>query len=538
MDNLPNSASTANSKVVVDGWIGGVSPLNAQPLAPVQASNPASIREIVAKARAAQTEWEKRPVAERARLVKRAGQHLMSHAAEVSAVLHTELGKTITETYAVDLGSTPEVFRYYTRHAAGMLKSEAVHFNPVMFPRKRARVDRMPHGVVALLTPWNYPVSIPVHNLVPALIAGNAVVMKPSEHAARTGEVLWRLLAAHLPEGLLGLVQGDAVAGEALIRAGVDHVIFVGGTAGGRAVAHTAADSLTPVALELGGNDAAIVLEDADLDRAAHGIAWAGFLNAGQSCAGVERVYVVKAVAEEFTTRLAMIARNLRPGDDAANLGSADIGPMSTARQLQTVKSHVDGAISAGAKVIVGGEAGAYQHFYPPTVLTGVNSTMRIMSEETFGPVIPIQVVENEAEAIAEANRGEFGLTGSVWTRNFERGEQVARQLRVGVATVNNHMFSGADPRAPWAGRGLSGYGVQNSKLALYSLTRPRLVAVDRHRTPRELWWFPYDKSLLDLGRGLLATNGRFRDGPGRWLLAYARMLRGVAVRLWWQRKP
>jgi acyl-CoA reductase-like NAD-dependent aldehyde dehydrogenase len=523
--------------IIIDGWIGGTSPFDGSPLARVRASSETEIRAVVEQARASQAEWAGRSVAERARIVKRAGQHLMSHADEVAQVLHTELGKPLTETYAVDLGSAPEVFRYYVRHAARLLRSEKVHFNPIMFPRKRAVVDRVPHGVVALLTPWNYPISIPLHNLVPALLAGNAVILKPSEYACRSGAILHRLLAEKLPAGLFGLVQGDGVAGEALIRTGVDHLVFVGGVVGGRAVARTAADNLTPVALELGGNDAAIVLEDADLDRAAHGIAWAGFLNAGQSCAGVERIYVVEAVAAPFTAKLAAIAQKLRLGDDAAQPGRVDLGPLSTDHQLNVVKRHVEEALARGATLHWGGESALAGRFYRPTILTGVNSEMEVMQAETFGPVVPIQVVANEAEAIREANRGNYGLTGSVWTRDLKRGERVARQLQVGVATVNNHMFSGAAPQAPWAGRGLSGYGVQNSKLALYSLTRPRLVAVDAHRTPRELWWFPYDQALLDLGRGMLATRGRFLDYPRRWLLSYLRMLRGVAMRLIIQRK-
>ncbi len=523
--------------IVENGWIGGTSPFDGCPLEPVRASTQAEIQATVERARVAQLDWQARPIAERARVLKRAGQHFMSHADELSAILHAELGKPIAETYAVDMGSAPEVFRYYVRHSARLLKSEPVHFNPVMFPRKRATVDRLPHGVVALLTPWNYPVSIPLHNLVPALIAGNAVVLKPSEYAARSGALLHRLLAEALPDGLLGLVQGDRVAGESLIRANVDHVVFVGGTVGGRAVARAAADQLIPVSLELGGKDAAIVLEDADLDRAAHGIAWAAFVNAGQSCAGVERVYVVEAVAEPFTARLVAFARQLRLGDDNQSPGSIDLGPLTTDHQLDVVKTQVDAAIAQGAQLLCGGASDLPGRFYQPTVLGKVDGTMAIMHEETFGPVVPIQVVQDEAEAVRKANRGEYGLTGSVWTRDLARGERVARRLRVGVASVNNHMFSGAAPQAPWAGRGYSGYGVQNSKLALYSLTRPRLIAVDAHRTPRELWWFPYDRALLDLGRGLLATQGRFRLAPRRWLLSYLRMLRGVAIRLIGQRR-
>ncbi len=524
-------------EVSVDEWLTGFSPLDGKPLDPVLISSQAQIKATVEQARTAQVAWETLPVQTRASMLAVAGRHLMSRADEISAILHRELGKPLTETYAVDLGSAPEVFRYYCKEAPRLLQSEPVRFNRVMFPAKRARVDRVPHGVVALLTPWNYPVSIPLHNLVPALVAGNAVILKPSEIAPRTGAILHQILAEALPPGLLGLVQGDRRAGESLIRTPVDHVVFVGGTAGGRGVAQAAADILVPVSLELGGKDAAIVLADADLDRAAHGIAWAGFVNAGQSCAGIERVYVVEAVAQAFLAKLVAVAEGLRTGDDAAHPGSSDLGPLSTPQQFEIVRSQIAEALASGAHVHCGGPAGIQGQFYPPTVLSGVDGSMRIMQEETFGPVVPVQIVPDEATALREANTGPYGLTGSVWTRNLAHGERLARQLQVGVASVNNHMFSGAAPQAPWAGRGYSGYGVQNSKLALLSLTRPRLVAVDAHRTPRELWWFPYDQALLDLGRGMLTTRAGWRVGPVRYLSAYARMLRGVALRLRGQHK-
>ncbi len=522
--------------VVRDGLIYGSSPLDGTPLPPVAVTEPAQVQVILEQARQAQVAWVARPVKERAKLVEEAGSYLMSQADRLAATLHRELGKPLTDAYTVDIGSAPELFRYYCHQAGKLLRNEPVHFNRIMFPAKQARVERVPQGVVGLLTPWNYPVSIPLHNLVPALLAGNSVILKPSEYAPRTGALLHELLSAKLPAGLLGLVQGDRLAGEAVVS-GVDYVVFVGGTAGGRAVARLAAERLTPVALELGGKDAAIVLEDADLDRAAYGIAWAGYINAGQSCAGVERVYVVEAVAQAFTERLVKLATSLRLGDDTGQVGSVDLGPLSTPQQLQTVQVHVVEALAGGAKLITGGPAEG--QFYRPTVLTGVNANMLIMQQETFGPVVPVQVVPDEATAIREANALPYGLTGSVWTTDFKRGEWVARQLKVGVATVNNHMFSGAAPQAVWGGRGNSGYGVQNSGLALLSFTRPKLVAIDKHTTPRELWWLPNDRALHDLGRGVLVTQGKnsWRENPAEWSKNYLKMLIGVAGRLGWQRK-
>ena len=497
--------STPDTPLIHNSTIGGVSPLDNSPLPPVPVTTDDEIAHIVARAREAQHLWAALPIAERARIIKRAGRHVMGAADDIARLLHTELGKPLTDAYAVDLGSTPEVFHYYTSHPRRFLKPSPVHFSRVMFPDKTGVVTRQPHGVVALLAPWNYPISIPIHNIVPALLAGNAVVLKPSEYAARTGARLVAALSEGLPPDLVGLVQGDAAAGAALVGA-VDQVVFIGGTRGGRAVAKLVAERLIPCQLELGGKDAAIVLDDADIERAAQGIAWAGFVNAGQSCAGVERVYVVEPVADAFIRRLTEIARSLRVGDDASAPGSVDIGAVSTPQQMATIERHVAEAIADGATLECGGTRQA--NYYLPTVLTGVIPTMAVMRDETFGPVVAVAVVPDVAAAVRAANATEFGLTGSVWSRDLRRGKEVAMRLKVGVVLVNNHMFSGAAPQAVWTGRGASGYGVQNGGDAVLAFTRPHLLAVDAHRTVRELWWFPYDRALTELGQGMLAARG------------------------------
>ncbi|WP_437949621.1 aldehyde dehydrogenase family protein [Sorangium sp. So ce296] len=512
--------------IVEEGWIHGTSPLDGAPLSSVRVTAAGDIAGVVHAARRAQAAWARRPVAERARALAEAGRRLLGRADEIAQALHRELGKPMADAYGVDLGSTPEVFRYYTTRGEAFLGDEAVAFNPVMFPRKRARVERLPHGVVGLITPWNYPVSVAMHNLVPALLAGNAVVLKPSEHAARTGAALAGALREALPEALLGLVQGGAEAGAALV-AEVDHVVFVGGAAVGRAVARAAADRLIPAQIELGGKDAAIVLRDADLERAAHGVAWAGFVNAGQSCAGIERVYVEAEVFEAFVERLVAVAERLRAGDDGGAPGTVEIGPLVTEAQMARVEAHVRAAVAAGARVRCGGARRG--NFYLPTVLTGVDPSLDLLREETFGPVLPVIAVPDAGAAVRAANESVYGLTGSVWTRDVARGEALARELRVGVATVNNHMFTGAAPQAVWTGRGRSGYGVQNGPEALRAMTRPRLIAVDESTASRELWWFPYDRAFVEMSRGMVRSLGA-SSGLDR-LSSVGRMVRGAARR-------
>jgi len=244
-----------------------------------------------------------------------------------------------------------------------------------------------------------------------------------------------------------------------------------------------------PCALELGGKDAAIVLADANLERAANGVVWGALTNAGQNCASIERVYVERSIEAAFTEKLLAVVRSLKSRDD--------VGPLATVRQCAIVREHVEDARAKGAKILAGGEAPEGSLAYPPTVLAVTGDDLAIMQDETFGPVIPIAVVENEDEAIARANASRFGLTASVWTGDIKRGARIARKLRAGVVTVNNHAFTGALPSAPWSGYGESGYGITNSPLALDALTRPRFTLLDRNGAARELWWYPYTATLL-----------------------------------------
>jgi acyl-CoA reductase-like NAD-dependent aldehyde dehydrogenase len=254
----------------------------------------------------------------------------------------------------------------------------------------------------------------------------------------------------------------------------------------GRRVARACAEHLVPCSLELGGKDAAIVLADANLDRAANGVVWGAMSNAGQNCAAIERVYVERSVAAAFTQKVIEAVKRLT---------QADVGPLTTARQRAIVGEHVDDAVGRGAKILAAGQASESPYAFAPTVLSVDTDDLAVMREETFGPVIPIAIVADEGEAVRRANASRFGLTASVWTK-AARGARIARKLRAGVVTVNNHAFTGALPAAPWSGYGESGYGITGSTLALDALTRPRFVLVDRNGAGREMWWYPYTPAL------------------------------------------
>jgi acyl-CoA reductase-like NAD-dependent aldehyde dehydrogenase len=373
-----------------------------------------------------------------------------------------------------------------------------VELDRVSYPGKMGFVSREPRGVVALITPWNYPIAVPMRTIVPALLAGNAVVFKPSEVTPGAGALLAEMFTGLVPDGVLEVVQGGRDAGARLCECDVDLVVFTGSVAAGREVAHACAERVSPCALELGGKDAAIVLADANLERAANGVLWGALTNAGQNCASIERVYVEESIAQEFIDKVVVRVKELKVPDD--------VSAVTTSAQRATVARHVEAAVAAGAKVLYGDLGGT-----GPIVVEVPGDDSPLMQEETFGPVIPIARVPSAEEAVRRANASRFGLTASVWTARVRRGEELATQLRAGVVTINNHAFTGAIPAAPWSGVGDTGYGITNSPLALDALTRPRFVLIDRSRGARELWWYPYTPALrtIMLALAVLKSGSR-----------------------------
>ncbi len=482
----------------------GLSPRDGSPLPPVITTAPDRLPAIVAPARAAQATWGALPVEARVSVLRKARTRFLEAADQVAELVSRETGKPLGEAYPAEVVPNADLFAYWANEAPRLLRPTVVDLNPVIYPGKSSVIERVPRGVVALISPWNYPVSIPLRTLLPALVAGNAVVFKPSELTPRSGALLASWLQQELPAGVLQVVQGGGDVGAALVQALPDLVAFTGSTATGRKIAEQAARGPIPVSLELGGKDAALVLEDAELERTADGVAWGAFTNAGQNCASVERVYVVKAIADRFLPALAARAKRLRT--DGA---SPDLGPLISERQAGIVNEQIREARAAGAQELAGGTAQGLR--VPATVLLlersqAAGDKLKLLRDETFGPVVAVEVVADEEEAIARANESAFGLAASVWTRDLEHGRQVAKRLRVGAVTVNNVAFTPALPMAPWSGVGASGYGITNSPLALDGLTRPRYVLVDGNRRP-ELWWYPYDAALVDVTRGLAALQ-------------------------------
>jgi acyl-CoA reductase-like NAD-dependent aldehyde dehydrogenase len=478
------------------------SPVDGTTLLDLAVQSGDEVRTAVERARAAQAGWAALSPSVRARRMRRLATVLADRGDDIAACVRSETGKPPSDAVA-EVVVTVDLIRYYARVAPRHLAPRRPGTGWML--TKKGWVEREPHGVIGAITPWNYPFIIAMDCVVPALFAGNAVVIKPSEFTPVTTLMIPDLCAeAGLPAELVQVVTGDGTTGRALIGSGVDRVVFTGSTATGRKVMEAASHTLTPVTLDLGGKDAAIVLDDADLERAARGIVFGGFFNAGQTCIAVERVFVMRSVYHDFVARVVEATRALKVGTDA----SADVGPMITKPQMEVVSRQVRDALSLGARALTGGVASDDGRVFPPTVLVDVDDTMRIMTDETFGPVLPIAAVADEDEAVARVNATGYGLFGSVWTGDRARGVRVARRLRTGGVSINDVLSHYSVAQLPMGGVGQSGYGRRRGLEALEEMTRTRTLLVDRFGMKREPWWFPYSAASLRLMRGTLAWRG------------------------------
>lgn len=479
------------------------SPVDGSVLATLPTMGPDEVEAAIARSRDAQVAWAALSPATRAMKMRNVARALSDQCDLVAGTVRRETGKPLVEALAEVLVSV-DLIRFYARVAPRYLAPRRVSTGWVV--SKGASVEREPHGVVGGITPWNYPLILAMDCVTPALFAGNGVVLKPSEFTPLTTLLIPQLLeGAGVPRGLVQVVTGDGSTGKALVEGGVDHIVFTGSTATGRKVMEGAARTLTPVTLELGGKDPAIVLEDADLERAARGVVFGGFFNAGQTCISVERLYVVKTVHDRFVQRVAELARTLRTGTDP----DVDVGPIITPPQLQIIESQVAAALDQGARAVTGGRRADGSSSFPPTVLVDVTDEMAVLREETFGPVLPIVVVEDEDEAVRRANDTGYGLFASVWTGDRRRGLRVARRLRVGGVSINDVLSHYGVPSLPMGGVGQSGFGRRRGIVALEEMTRTRTLFTDRGGMKREPYWFPYTERSTRQMKGAVEWRGR-----------------------------
>lgn len=485
------------------------------------------IEAAVGRGREAWPAWAATPLKHRIRMMRRVRDHIVAHADDLARTVARDNGKTLTDAMATEVVHAAMAVSYYSRKARCFLADRATGLGTIVLANKASRVRRVPFGVVGVISPWNYPFSIPFSEVVMGLLAGNAVVLKCASETQMVGRALEEsIAAAGLPAGVFGYVNVPGrIAGDAFLAAGVDKLFFTGSVGVGRELMHKAARTLTPLSLELGGNDPMLVCPDADPERASAGAVWAGLQSAGQSCGAVERIYVHRDVHDRFLDLLSAKVRALRVGLPTDL--DADMGAMTTRSQMQTVREHVDEALEKGA--VVHAESRVPQdssgNFLPAVVLTGVDHTMRIMREETFGPVLAVMKVESMDEAVELANDSELGLSGSVWSRSARRADRIGRRLRTGAVMVNDHLMSHGMPETPWGGFRNSGIGRVHGRIGFDEMTEPQCIVHDHMPLARRnMWWHPHGRKVYEGLRGILHLL--WGSGIGRRLAGLAAVLR------------
>jgi acyl-CoA reductase-like NAD-dependent aldehyde dehydrogenase len=453
-------------------------PATGEVLGLVPHSSPDQVREAVAAARAAQPEWAARPDAERKALVLKLADVIQSNAEELAGWVTREQGKPLG---GVGPGQVPgarfEIFgcQAWTQVPASLDLPVEVAFED---DTRRDEVHRQPYGVIAAIAPWNWPLLIAVWQMIPAIRAGNTVVIKPSEYTSIGTLELVRLLAAVLPPGVINTVSGPGDVGAALIdQPGVDKILFTGSAATGARVVAAAARHLTPTTLELGGNDAAIVLPGADPKAIAMDLFWGAFINMGQTCACAKRLYVHDSLHDAVVAELKGIAEAM-PMGDGMQAGTV-MGPIQNRMQYDKVVSLVEAAKAEGGSIVCGGKApGGPGHFYPLTLVTGLADGARLVDEEQFGPVLPVIRYREVGEAIASANRLSAGLGASVWSGDVDSARAVALQLQAGTVWINQH--GAIHPMVPFGGTKGSGWGVEFGVDGLKAVTQPRVISIKK----------------------------------------------------------
>jgi betaine-aldehyde dehydrogenase len=466
-------------------------PANGSVVGVVSENSAADVGAVVSGIRAAQPAWEALGARGRAAWLVRYGEWLQAHQTELGALLQSETGKPWQEaTFEIPLAL--DVLSYCARNAARFLADEHPKPHGLLTAAKKLTVTRRPYPVVGVICPWNFPLLIALVDALPALAAGAAVAVKPSELtplATQRAIDGWREIAA--PD-VFACITGARATGAAIVDE-VDFIQFTGSTTTGRAVAGRAAERLIPCSLELGGKDAAIVLADADLERAANGVVWGSLFNAGQACVGIERVYVESGVHDEFAERVTTKVAALRQGQDGRDY-QMDVGAMASEAQLQIAEGQVRDAIAKGARILTGGRrAGTAGTFFEPTVLTNVDHSMDIMREETFGPTIPIMRVTSVDEAIRLANESCYGLSATVWTRDRARARRIARTIEVGSVNINDtftNLFTFGVPHSGWK---QSGLGARlGGAYCVQKYCRTQAVTETRIAGKSEVLWYPY----------------------------------------------
>jgi len=467
-------------------------PATGKSLGKIPQNSIKDIRESVKRIRVAQAKWAQLSFSDRGRHLRKMQRHLTERGEEYARIISQDNGKTLPDAYMTEITPAIVAFDYYIKHSARVLRPRRVKGSHIFGLFTRNKLQNVPRGVIGIISPWNYPLAIPIHEILMAFMAGNGILYKVASETQMVGQVIQQIIdAGELPRDLFIQVNlPGRVAGDAFLSGGIDKLFFTGSVPVGKKLMKKAAETLTPLSLELGGNDPMIVCAEANLKKAVNGAIWAGFSNSGQSCAGIERVYVHEDAYDRFIELLRKKVKKLKVGNPA--MDATHIGVMTTSRQQDTVRDMLDKAVAQGAVV-----AGCSQvdsktnQVLPATILTEVTHQMDVMRQETFGPVLGVMPFKTIDEAIRLANDFDLGLTASVWTRNHRLGRQIAEQLEAGVVTINNHLVTHGIPNLPWGGFKQSGLGRTHGELGLLEMTETRVIVTDYLPLNKQFYWTP-----------------------------------------------
>ncbi len=485
--------------------VSSVNPATGEVLREFECAGEYEVQAAVARAQVAQPAWGDLGVTKRIAVLREFQRRLHDKKIEIAEAITRETGKPVAEALTTEVLVVLDAARFLIDNVYRLLRDEPLPHGNLATKFKRGRLLREPYGVVGIISPWNYPFSIPATETLAALVAGNTVVLKPSEFTSLVALELRSLLhATGVPQDVFHVVIGDGATGAALVHSKIDKVVFTGSVATGKRIAAAAAERFLPVVLELGGKDPMLVLDDADVDVASSAAVWGAFLNAGQTCLSVERCYVHRSLFESFLCACVEKTKKLRVGNGLD--GEADVGPMIHQRQLRIVEAHVEDAVARGARVLAGGsrlpELG--ENFYKPTVLADVTHEMPIMREETFGPVLPVMAFDTDDEAVQLANDSEYGLAASIWTRDRARGERLARRIQAGTVMVNDVASCFCISEAPHGGVKSSGVGRARGRFGLEEMVRLKHIDVDLMPGMKKVWWYGYGMNFLQQMEGFL----------------------------------